>query len=190
MRRNTFLPTWRIGSAGELVDEGSVGRKGRNDMKQAFERRHGFSIIEVLLAMLIIGAGVVPVLSLFLTGSRTVEKGGLLLSATIAAQNVLDRAKSDAFLWSNVPLTLDFPDPDHPQFSLPAFFSKKYNASGTLIIEEAPGHTVIGTGEKEPNLIQISVIIRWIENKTERSTRLVTYRANTNCFDLKTSAKF
>lgn len=184
-----FPRTWRIESAGERAGDGPQ-RKGRNDMNQAFERRHGFSIIEVLLAMLIIGAGVVPVLSLFLTGSRTVEKGGLLLSATIAAQNVLDRAKSDAFLWSNVPLTLDFPDPDHPQFSLPAFFAKKYNASGTLIIEEAPEHTVIGTGEKETNLVQISVIIRWIENKTERSTRLVTYRANTNCFDLKTSAKF
>lgn len=157
-------------------------------MKKRFA--NGFTLIEVLLAMLIIGAGVVPVLSLFLSGSRTVEKGGLLLSATIAAQNVLDRAKSDSFLWSHTPLTLDFPDQEYPQFSMPAFFAKKYNASGTLIIEEAPGHTVIGTGEKETNLIQISVIIRWVENNSERSTRLVTYRANTNRFDLKTSAKF
>ncbi|HNW33689.1 MAG TPA: prepilin-type N-terminal cleavage/methylation domain-containing protein [Candidatus Ozemobacteraceae bacterium] len=152
--------------------------------------RPGFTIIEVLLAMLIVGVGVVPVLSLFLTGSRTVEKGGLLLSATIAAQNILDRAKSDSFLWGNIPLTLDFPDPDHPEFTLPAFFMQKYKASGTLVIEEAPNHTVIGTGESEKNLIQISVIIRWIENNFARSTRLVTYRANTNSFDLKTSAKF
>ncbi|HOY66245.1 MAG TPA: prepilin-type N-terminal cleavage/methylation domain-containing protein [Candidatus Ozemobacteraceae bacterium] len=157
-------------------------------MREPNER--GFTIIEVLLAMLIIGAGVVPVLSLFLTGSRTVEKGGVLLSATIAAQNILDRAKSDAFLWGNIPLTLDFPDPDHPQFALPAFFTQKYKASGTLIIEEAPGHTVIGTGDKETNLIQISVIIRWVENNFPRQTRLVTYRANTNSYDLKTSAKF
>jgi len=128
--------------------------------------RPGFTIIEVLFAMLIVGIGVVPVLSLFLTGSRTVEKGGLLLSATIAAQNVLDRAKSDSFLWGNIPLTLDFPDPGHPQFALPPFFTGKYKASGTLVIEEAPNHTVIGTGDRETNLIQISVIIRWIENNS------------------------
>ena len=38
------------------------------------------------LAVLIIGIGVIPVLSLFLQSSRTVEKGSEMLAATIAAQ--------------------------------------------------------------------------------------------------------
>jgi len=152
--------------------------------------RAGFTLVEVLLAMLIIGAGVIPVITLFLSSSRTVEKGGLLLEATIAAQNILDRAKSDAFLWANVPLATPIPSDKFPQFDLPEFFRKKYQASGTLVIQEAPDHTVIGTGQKETNLIQIAVTVNWIENHFARTARLLTYRANTNSFDLKTSAKF
>ncbi len=152
--------------------------------------RRGFTIIEAMLALLIVGAGIVPVLALFLSGSRTVEKGGLILSATIAAQNILDRAKSDSFLWDNIPLTVDLPSDKYPQFSLPRFFRDKYKASGTLDISLAPDHTVLGTGDKETNLVQVTVILNWIENGFPRTTRLVTYRANTNSFKLKTSAKF
>lgn len=150
----------------------------------------GFTIIEAMLALLIVGAGVVPVLALFLTGSRTVEKGGLILEATIAAQNILDRAKSDSFLWEHIPATIEIPSDQYPQFALPKFFATKYHASGTLVIERAPEHTVLGTGDPETNLIQITVLIGWVENHFQRTTRLVTYRANTNSFNLKTSVKF
>jgi len=150
----------------------------------------GFTLIEVMMAMLIIGAGVVPVIALFITGSRTVEKGGLILEATITAQNIMDRAKGNSFLWNHIPETINFPDENYPQFFLPKFFADKYQASGTLIIEIAPGHTVLGTGEPEQNLIQLTVIINWIENHQLRTARLLTYRARTNSLDLKTSTKF
>ncbi len=175
-------PTWKTASGAGSEPTAARPPRGRPP--------RGFTIIEVMLALLIVGAGVVPVLALFLTGSRTVEKGGLILSATIAAQNIIDRAKSDSFLWDHIPETIDLPSDKYPQFSLPKFFREKYKASGTVIIELAPDHTVLGTGDKETNLVQLTVLLGWIENGFPRSTRLVTYRANTNSFNLKTSAKF
>ena len=147
-------------------------------------------MIEVMLAVLIIAAGVLPVITLFLTGSRTVEKGGAVLEATIAMQNILDRAKSDAFLWGNIPLETPFPCEKFPMFTIPRFFADKYQASGTLKIEIAPGHTVLGTGDVETNLVQLTVTLNWSENNFPRSHRLITYRANTNSFDLKTAHRY
>ncbi|MBF0407216.1 MAG: type II secretion system protein [Candidatus Riflebacteria bacterium] len=150
----------------------------------------GFTLVEVMLAVIIIGAGVIPVLSLFMSGSRTVEKGGLILEATIAAQNILDRAKSDSFIWDNIPLSINIPDEKYPQFTIPEFFAKKYLASGTLEIDHAPGHTVLGTGINETNLIQIIVKLNWVENNFPRTTRILTYRARTSSFELKTATRY
>ncbi len=162
-----------------------VEKKGRNPKKP-----RGFTLLEIMLAVFIIGVGFLPVMNLFLTGTRSVEKGGVILEANIAAQNIIDRAKSDSFLWDHIPLEAPIPDPRFPEFSLPAFFVAKYKASGTISINPAPGHTVIGTGMNEENLIQIVVTINWNENQKLRTSRLLTYRANTNSFLLKTSTRF
>lgn len=154
------------------------------------QKKTGFTLIEVLLAVFIIGVGVVPVLLMFIQGTRTVEKGGVILEASIAAQNIIDRARSDSFIWRSVPKTISIPDKDYPDFSLPESFMEKYKASGTLTIENAPGHTVIGTGANETNLLQLTVILKWLESGMVREFRLLTYRANTNSVNLKTSAKF
>lgn len=153
-------------------------------------QKKGFTLIEVMLAVFIIGVGVVPVLVMFLQGTRTVEKGGVILEASIAAQGIIDRARSDSFIWKTVPLTISIPDKDYPDFKLPENFTDKYKASGTLTIEEAPGHTVIGTGANETNLLQLTVIVKWLESGLEKEFRLLTYRANTNSVNLKTSATY
>lgn len=152
--------------------------------------RRGFTLIEVMLAVFIIGVGVIPVIVMFMQGTRTVEKGGVILEASIAAQNIIDRARSDSFIWKTVPLTINIPDKDYPDFKIPEAFAAKYNASGTLTIEEAPGHTIIGTGANETNLMQLIVVLKWLESGIEKEFRLLTYRANTNSVNLKTSASY
>lgn len=159
-------------------------------MKKNDRNKAAFTLIEVLLAVFIIGVGVMPVLMLFVTGSKTVEKGGVLLEASIVSQNILDRARSDSFIWKTVPISINIPDEKFPEFRIPEFFKKKYQASATLTIEEAPDHTVLGTGAKETNLLQLSVNLSWLEMGMPKEYRLITYRANTNSLNLKTSAKF
>lgn len=154
-------------------------------------RNHrGFSLIEVMLAVFIIGVGVVPVISLFLSGTKTVEKGGVILEASIISQNILDRARSDDFIWKLDKQTINIPSKNYPEFRIPEFFQKKYQASATLTIDEAPDHTVLGTGARETNLLQLTVILRWLESGIAKEYRMLTYRANTNSLNLKTSAKF
>ncbi len=153
-------------------------------------RTRGFSLVEVLMAVFIIGVGVVPVLMMFLSGTKTVEKGGVLLEASIAAQNIIDRARSDSFIWKTVPITINLPDKEYPDFNIPSVFSEKYHASGTLTVEVAPGHTILGTGANETNLLQLTVILSWLESGMPKEFRLLTYRANTNSVNLKTSANF
>ena len=152
-------------------------------------KTQGFTLIEVMLAVFIIAVGVIPVIGLFSSGSRSVEKGGVILEASIAAQNIVDKAKNDSFLWKKIPIMIQVPSKQYPIFKLPKFFSKKYKASGTLSIEVAPNHTILGTGAKEKNLIQITFILNWIENGMPKKYRVLTYRANTNSINLKTSAK-
>ncbi|MDN5279656.1 MAG: hypothetical protein PWR01_3621 [Clostridiales bacterium] len=154
------------------------------------DKKAAFSLVEVLLAVFIIGVGVIPVLSLFLSGTQTVEKGSVVLEASIVSQNILDRARSDSFIWKTVPITINIPDEKYPEFRIPEFFKKKYQASATLTIEEAPDHTILGTGARETNLLQLTVILKWIELGMPKEYRLLTYRANTNSLNLKTSAKF
>ena len=89
-----------------------------------------------------------------------------------------------------MPITINVPDPNYPEFTLPETFRQKYQASGTLVIEEAPDHTVIGTGAKETNLLQLTVILNWQESGIAKEFRLLNYRANTNTVNLKTSSTF
>jgi prepilin-type N-terminal cleavage/methylation domain-containing protein len=153
-------------------------------------RRSGFSLVEVLMAVLVIGIGVIPVISIFLSSSRTVEKGGVMLAATIGAQNILDRVKSDEFLWDHLEQTFPVPGDKLPGVELPSFFATKYQATAQVSIRLAPGHTILGTGAKETNLAEIVVEVHWVENGANRQTRLLTYKANTNSFNVRTSTKF
>lgn len=152
--------------------------------------RKGFTLLEIMLAVFILGVGVVPVINLFITGTRTVEKGGLILEATIVGQDILDRAKGDGFIWNHIPLKISIPDEKFPQFSIPEAFAIKYLATASLEIVQAPGHTIIGTGFIEDNLIQVTVQVFWVESHRQRSSKLVTYRANINTIGLKTSTQF
>ena len=72
-------------------------------------RSRGFTLIEVTIATIIIGIGILPVLSMFMTGTKFVEKGELYLMASIAAQNLLDLARSDEFIWEKIPNKVSVP---------------------------------------------------------------------------------
>lgn len=153
-------------------------------------KKTAFTLVEIMIAVFIIGAGVVPVMSLFLSGTQSVEKGGIMLEASIAAQNIIDRAKSDSFLWNHIPFTTTIPSSDFPQFTIPKRLLEKYKATAELSIELAPEHTVLSTGANETNIVQIMVVMNWTEKGRATSFRLLTYRANTNALNLKTSSRF
>ena len=81
--------------------------------------KRAFTFVEVLLAIFIIGVGVLPVLTLFLTGTRTIESGGLIFQVAVAAQNIMDTVRSDTFLWQGLPVDIKIPSDEDRGLYLP-----------------------------------------------------------------------
>ena len=158
---------------------------------RAFSSKKGVTFVEILIAIFIIGVGVVPVLTLFIKGTRTVESGGNIFQAAVAAQNIMDTARSDSFIWNHeIPLNMPINSNKERGVYLPVELVKKYKATARLIIDEAKGHTILDTGEPETNLYQIDVIINWEENGVKKHYSLQNYRANVNPQTMKTSTRF
>ena len=152
--------------------------------------KRAFTFVEVLLAIFIIGVGVLPVLTLFLTGTRTIESGGLIFQVAVAAQNIMDTVRSDTFLWQGLPVDIKIPSDEDRGLYLPAELVKKYKAQAFLKIDVAKGHTILNTGEPEENLYQIDILVTWEENGIKKQYSLTNYRANINWQTMKTSTRF
>ncbi|MBP5469008.1 MAG: hypothetical protein J6Z11_07150 [Candidatus Riflebacteria bacterium] len=153
--------------------------------------RKAITFVEILIAIFIIGVGIIPVLSLFLKGTRTVETGGNIFQVAVAAQNIMDTARCDSYIWRQE-IPLDFPINANRErgLYLPLDLVKKYKATARLKIDEAKGHTILDTGEPEVNLYQIDVEVNWEENGVKKHYSLMNYRANINTQTMKTSTRF
>ncbi len=161
-----------------------------NILKHNRRTRRAVTFVEILLAIFIIGVGVLPVLTLFMTGTRTIESGGLIFQVAVAAQNIMDTVRSDTFLWQGLPVNITIPSENDRGLYLPVELVKKYKAKAELNIDVAKGHTILRTGEPEENLFQIDIIVRWEENGIKKNYSLTNYRANTNWQTMKTSTRF
>ncbi len=152
--------------------------------------KKGFSLMEITLAVLVLGFGLLPVLSVFMQGTKFVERGELYLRASIAAQNLLDLARSDDFVWEKVPNKVKVGQSNiYPQFKLPSSFAEKYNAKATIMVDFAKDATTIGTGLSENRLLEISVGISWKEKEAEKKLQLTTYKALLNSVSVRTSTR-
>lgn len=162
-----------------------------NIIKHNRRTRRAVTFVEILLAIFIIGVGVLPVLTLFMTGTRTIESGGLIFQVAVAAQNIMDTVRSDSFIWNvEIPFDITIPSDKDRGLYLPAELVKKYKAHADLKIDTAKGHTILRTGEPEENLYQIDIVVHWEENGVKKNYSLTNYRANTNWQTMKTSTRF
>lgn len=158
-------------------------------LKLLRSKRRAMTFVEVLIAVFIIGVGVLPVLTVFLSGTRTVESGGVLFQVALAAQNIMDRARSDSFIWQYIPVAIKIPSDEDRGLYLPKDLVEKYKASADLKIDLVPNHFVGETGEPETRLYQIDVQITWMENGVMRNYSLMNYRSYLNIFRQKTSTR-
>lgn len=134
---------------------------------------YGLTFVQILIAIVILSITVIPVASVFFTSNRNVERSGTLLEAAIILQSVIDTIKDDKFIFENKGKTITFPSQNLHQIIINDEFLKKYNASGTIKIDEADGHN-------DPNLVELNVSLNWIENGIKRETSITTYVANLN----------
>ena len=161
-----------------------------NLLKRSRKSKQAVTFVEILLAIFIIGVGVLPVLTLFMTGTRTVESGGLIFQVAVAAQNIMDTVRSDTFMWQEMPVAIKIPSEKDRGLYLPKELVKKDKAQAELHVDGAKGQTILNTGEPEENLYQIDIEIHWEENGIKKNYSLTNYRANTNWQTMKTSTRF
>lgn len=155
-----------------------------------YRKKRAFSFVEILIAIFIIGVGVLPVLTLFRQGTRNVESGGVIFRIAVAGQNIIDRVRSDTFLWEGLPVELVIPSDNCRGLSLSEELVAHYKAKALLKIDTAKGHTVADTGDNEENLYRIDLKITWVENGVNKEYTLTNYRANTNSVNYKPSTRF
>ncbi len=168
-----------------------------NWFKNKLTSKKAFTFVEILITIFICGVGILPVLTIFLTGTRTVESGGNVFEVAVAAQNIMDTVRSDTFMWQEMPVNIIIPLPPDSSVDantrglyLPADLINKYKAKCHLHIDNAKDIKVLGTGAPETNLYQIDIEITWVENGKPKKYTLMNYRANTNTQNMKTSTRF
>lgn len=159
-------------------------------VQKHISNKKGFTFIEILLAIFIIGVGAIPVLTMFHSGTKAVEKGGVIFQVAVGAQAIMDTVRSDTFLWEGLPVKLTIPSDKDRGLKLPQELITKYKATAELSVDNAPGYTVNDTGEPESNLYRVDLVIKWVEDGANCEYRLMNYRANTNVHNVKTSTRF
>ncbi|MFC1744946.1 hypothetical protein ACFL35_13220 [Candidatus Riflebacteria bacterium] len=153
-------------------------------------KRKSFTFIQAAVAALILGIGLLPVISVFQQSNRFVYKSQALLDATIIAQSIIDEVKTEPSLEKLVNRDIKLPDSTFKNLIIPERFIKNFKGWGELKISIAANHTIPGRGIKEDQLKEISVIVHWEEMKKERKTKIVTYHANINSMKLNAFSRF
>ena len=135
-------------------------------MKKSYLREKSFTLIEILLALAILGAGLVGILSLFAVGSGSVHQALNETRAALLAQIVLEEIKylgaSTSANFNTISDTLDI---DAYRTGLTEY----NNFTLGLDVTDAP------LGVQAPNLKKIEVTVSWdAGNKQEKFVTYIT----------------
>jgi len=83
---------WRVGRLLENANECGASK----NVGFVFMRRQGFTLIEVLIAMAVIGVGLIALVTLFPVGLRSSRLAGDFTAASFIAQQALDNIRASA----------------------------------------------------------------------------------------------
>ncbi len=117
--------------------------------------RRALSLVEVLLAVAVLGVMTVPLVGLFTLGSRASTSGDREVVAAFLAHEVLEKLRVESEAWAAKS------DREVP----PLRASAKAPEGYTYQIETKP----LGDG-----LLELAVAVRWTEGKTPREVKLAT----------------
>lgn len=137
-------------------------------------RENGFTLIQILIALVIVGIALIPASHVFTTSNRQVVRSQGLLEATLAAQSLLDTVLRDSFIMAHAGHAVNVPNENYPQLKILPHFRNKFRARAEISFREAP------TTYNTRNLREIAVRIFWNENGVTMESSLETMKANIN----------
>ena len=156
---------------------------GGRPPEQTDER--GLTLVELLIAFMILSVAMVAVLGMFPVASRHLRAGGDMTRATGLAQQMVEQLRSQPFQFlpsyhrADTRETVSFPSDD--QSGTPAF---RGGASFRQWRDEISAASLGGDTDRrwgrievsplDRRLLSITVIVGWSADSTERSVQLVT----------------
>lgn len=166
-------------------------------------RTNGFSILEVLIAIGVVATGILALMAVFITGSRSNQHGEDLSKAVFYARKVTEVVRVNALAFTNLPGVPDaasgLNDPVgtfRPLTDAPIQFARirtpklTEDAGGNIIVvtdglgqavpdvaddkfERSIQLNMRNTGDYDDGLIDMDVTIRWVGGKTGDGLRRV-----------------
>jgi len=129
-------------------------------------RRPGFSLVEVLIALMVLAAGIVVVMSTFTAATLGVQKARNGRIAADAGSSLIDQMRAagiNSLNYANFPADFQIPAPGNPSTQV---------GTGHLVI------TPVYEGQQMPVYFEITVTTRVTGTRgTSANAKLVTYIA-------------
>lgn len=141
--------------------------------------RAGFSLLQILLVMLLVGILCGPIINAFLEGTFRIGRSEAVHEITIAGMGVLDRIDRMETLVRLRGRSVPLPAPEAPGAVLPEDLVSRFGCQATLEVRPAEGFLDPATGSAERDLYRIVLTLTWRERRGRFVTRLATLRANT-----------
>jgi len=142
---------------------------------------NGFTLLQVLIAIVILGVALIPISRLFTGGIKNISKSEVMLEATIFASTLMDTVRNHKFLLRNKgKRIIKVPGP-YKQFNVPQHFLKKYKGKAEI-------HILPSRDFKD--LCEIKIRVSWIERKRKFETWLYTLMSNINDSVITNNTKF
>ena len=123
------------------------------------QRKNGFSLLELIIAIAVLAIGLVGILQIFPVGLRASYRSGMLTKAAFLAQNKVEEAKMAGFdalteLPPKIPLS---------------------GTEGDFDWEISIDDVELDGLESSENMRKLTVVITWVERNRTRSKDFVTY---------------
>lgn len=132
--------------------------------------RAAFTLVQVLIAVALLGIAYIPASSVFLASNRTVQKGDLKLTATLVAQTLIDDLRRDRRLFEVEEGLHHLPTPSFRDLVVPESFARVYQARAELTIRR--------DRDFPDRLRQVDLKIRYREYGAENDVLLSTLVAD------------
>jgi prepilin-type N-terminal cleavage/methylation domain-containing protein len=146
-------------------------KKGRGFMRDGDGQRAGFSLIEVLITIFILGSVCITLISVFIYGFNLLQKTKKVAMATEIAQAEVERYRNTPYLTIKglaVGTALPLSAESQALLDTPEYFN---DGQGSATFEAIPGG--------DENIRKLTVQIRWMYRARQQEKNVVTYIAST-----------
>lgn len=133
--------------------------------------RRGFTLVQVLVAIVIVSVALIPATSVFTASTRNVQRGDLRLAAAMAAQSLIDDLRLRLELFDITEERITLPSPLLRGLDVPAALLPSLDRSAEVWLKRDPHYPTLAR--------EVTAVVRYTEYGVEREALLSTIITDT-----------